>query len=353
MSATHPNRWLVMATLLGLLGATAGRAEKLHLIVACDTSAEADLGDDVIADKLAIERTFREHIPPAQLNLRTILGDQLSPETVRQNIDSLHVERQKDAIVFYYTGHGAFDSARGQFFALPKRQQILRSEIEAALIAKEPRVAVSITDCCAAGARFRGKDFTTEPEVKVPATISPLFHHLLFARCGLISITSSKPGEVSLTRGDGNGSLFTYPLTQYLQRNASRTLGWETLVEEVAGTVKEDFTAITKGKGIDTNRDGRPDQWTQTVHPFVLTPALGMWVEKQGAELLVTGVIPLSPAYHAGIEKNDAVLEINGSPLGSEQEYSDAVDRSPQIMSLKLRDHRQQRVVDVQATLNK
>jgi len=342
-----------MATLLGLLGTTAGRAEKVHLIVACDTSAEADLGDDVVADKISVETTFREQIPPAQLNLRMILGEQLSPQSVLQNIDSLRVERQKDVIVFYYTGHGAFDSARGQFFAMPKQQQILRSEVEAAIIAKEPRVAVSITDCCAAGARFRGKDFTIEPELKAPATISPLFHHLLFARCGLISITSSKPGEVSLTRGDGNGSLFTYPFTQYVRRNASRTIGWETLVEEVSKTVKEDFTSITKGKGVDANRDGRPEQWTQTVHPFVLTPALGMWVEKQGAELLITGVIPLSPAYHAGLEKNDAVLEINGSPLSSEQEYSDAVDRSPQTMSLKIRDHRRQRVIDVTAKLNK
>ncbi len=351
MSRTHFDRWLAIAGMLVLFHASEARSEKVHVIVACDTSAEADLGGDVVADQTAVQAVFRENIPESQLDMQTILGNELSPQAILQRVNSLQVEKRRDAVVFYFTGHGAYDESRGHFFALPNRTQLLRSELENAIVAREPRRAVTMTDCCAGGARYRGKALPSLA-AKRPSVVSPLFQHLLFDRCGFISITSSKPGEISLTRGDGKGSLFTYPFTMFMRKNADRQFNWETVLTRVASEVKADFKSVTKGKGIDTDQDGTPDQWTQTVHPFVLTPALGMRVQSQPEGLRITEIIPLSPAYQAGLETGDILLEINGAPVRTEAEYSTAVDRSPRTMRIKVRDHRQPRVADVVATLN-
>ncbi len=309
----------------------------LHVIIAADTSPQAGLGGDVVVDKKSIKRLFEDHVPAAQLRLQ-VVKEPLSTQNIVQAVNGLRVTAQEDSIVFYYTGHGAYDEAKGHFFDLAAtNQQLLRRHLKQALIKHEPRTAVLITDCCAAGAKFKGN----VKAVHVPANprqISPLLKHLLFDRCGIIDITSSKPGEVSLTRGDGKGSLFTYPFVTYLDKNSQKILSWDKIIGDVKATVQSDFDRVTKKKGVDTDGDRSPDQFTQTVYPFVLTPTLGMRVKFQNGNLVITEVLPLSPAFHAGLEVGDHLLEINGQPLPSEQAYSTAVDNSPRKMVLKVHD---------------
>ena len=358
-------RWLLLAGSLVFLGhTTEAWAQRVHLILACDTSREANLGGDVVADKIAIERLFKETIPEARLNTCRILGEELSPTKILGTVRSLPVERDKDAIVVYYSGHGAYDkelaslSANkelgedGHFFSLPNKTQLLRSDLRDAIVAKEPRTAVIVTDCCAAGRRFQGKG-TPEEAVKTAANIAPIFAYLLFERCGYVSITSSDPLQVSLTRGDGKGSVFTYPFVTYLRKNMNRRLAWEDILAAVGSQVQADFNAITKRKGVDTNGDGRPDQFKQTVCAFVVTPALGMRVQARQDGLKITEIVPLSPAYHAGLEVGDTLLAINDKPLRTQRAYSDAVDQSPRRMKLKVLDHRRQTEAEVFAMLNR
>jgi predicted metalloprotease with PDZ domain len=84
----------------------------------------------------------------------------------------------------------------------------------------------------------------------------------------------------------------------------------------------------------------------------VITPALGLRVKAENGGLLITEVLPLSPAYHAGLEVGDTLLEINGVPIRTEQQYSEAVDTSSPTMRLKVRDHRRPQVAEVKAMLN-
>jgi hypothetical protein len=308
----------------------------VHLIAAYDSSEEANLGGDVIADARSIVNAFRDNIPAGRLQVHSINGKKLNRASILSELSSLQVIRRDDSVVFFFTGHGAFDNERGHFFSLPhSHEEVLRSEVEAAIVSKKPRTGVIITDCCAAGAKYSGP-LPPEPlkALKEATDISPLFHHLFFARYGLISITSSKPGEVSLTRGDGKGSLFTYPFAAYLENNAHSRLSWKEVVGTVATTVQADFNKITAGKGVDKDGDGVFEQKGQTVCAFILTPALGARVKLLDNQLKVVQVIPLSPADCAGLTVDDQLIEVNGEAVQTEQQYGRAVDQSPRKIRL-------------------
>ena len=341
-----------MALLCGVFCGSVAYASKVHLVIACDDTQESGLGGDVVADKAAIENVFAMNIPAQQLSTSKIDGKDLSPESMLAAVAALRVERRKDSVVFYYSGHGAFDPQVGHFFSLPGKKRLLRSRLEQAIVAKEPLSAITITDCCAAGMRYQGTVRPTKTWVK-PSRISPLFERLLLGRSGLISVTSSEPYEVSITRGDGKGSLFTYSFAALLKENSQADWDWHVLLAKVTAQVKEDFTEVTNGKGLDTDGDGTIDQKTQTVHAFLITPRLGMRVREEAEGLRITQVVPLSPAFHAGLEVGDLLLEVNKVPIRTEQAYSAAVDNSPEIMTLKVRDHRTPRVVEATAHLNR
>lgn len=334
-------------------------AARIHLIVACDTTEEANLGADIVADKLAVQRLFQANVPAAQLTTRVIEGKQLSRQSMLTAVKDLRVVKREDSIVFYYTGHGAYDKEReGHFFSLPGKQQLSRNELEKVMIEKEPRAAITITDCCASGARFRGEPIVGKAFGR-PTRISPLFERLLLSRCGLFSITSSEPGQNSITRGDGKGSLFTYHFVEFMNDNGKRPLDWDDVIRRVKSTVQTDFAQLTKGKGIDSDGDGRPDQFKQTTHAFMLTPRLGLGAKQTGQALIINQVVPLSPAFHAksesgarvNIEEGDILLEVNGRPVRTEREYSDAVDNSPRTLTLKVRDGRASNEVVVATAL--
>ena len=129
--------WAV-STAAGLLAvallATPVLAASVHLLVATDNSEQSDLGADVEADKRAVQRLFESHVPANQLRVQTIEGRQLSKQNILQAVHRMPVRRQEDVVVFYFTGHGAFDDERGQFFSLPGKQQLLRSTLEQAII---------------------------------------------------------------------------------------------------------------------------------------------------------------------------------------------------------------------------
>ncbi len=333
-------RVLTLAMLTGLLAAQVQRPVhaqigNTHVIVVADTSEASGLGMDVHADQQMIARLFQENIPREQLNLHVLREADLNPEAIFRTINGLRVQRRRDSVVFYYSGHGAFDEDHGHFFALPGRRHILRSDIERAIIGKQPRTMITITDCCTAGARFHDKPPIARGVPEPPAVVSPLFRHLLFERHGTISITSSQPGELSITRGDGRGSLFTYPLVNFLQENAHRRLTWGEVTQAVARQVKRDFDEITRKEGIK-GLDGTI-QPTQTVHAFIITPALGARVVERGGRLEVSQVIPLSPAEHAGLKEGDTLVAINGDSLSTEKDYSRAVDNSPRDIRLTVR----------------
>jgi hypothetical protein len=324
----------------GLPGARgADGAQTVHVLIVADTTEEAGLGADVVADKNRIQTFFEENVPRRQLNVQSLSKEELTPQAIRSRLERLPVVRGQDALVFYFTGHAAVDQRTQEpYFVLPGKEQLLRRAVQEDMVRRGPRTAVMITDCCAALGRFRAeRPVLSTSRGPKGAEMSPLLKYLLFERCGLIDITSSQPGEVSLTRGDGRGSLFTYPLIKYLERNSAQRVTWEKVVEAVRDQVQKDFVKVTENKGVDAPLDGElVHQTTQTVHAYVITPALGMRVKRK-EELTITEIVPLSPAAQAGLKVGDILLTVNGARITTEAEYSRAVDNSPPTIKLQVR----------------
>jgi hypothetical protein len=283
-------------------------------------------------------------------------------------------------VVFYYSGHGAYDEQTGHYLDLPDRGLLRRETIRQTLLNHRPRLAVILTDCCYAykpaprrhDEAVGGVVSDEAPMVK----LTPLFESLFFTPRGLVDITSSSVGEVSMTRGDENGSLFTYPLTQYLVNNAQRRLGWREVFETVRAQVEKEYKVLNPdGVKFPDGKGGTKHQTNQTPLAFKLAepgsappgpvaagtpkppaggPVFGARAQaNNGDGVLVTQVVPGSPAERMGLEVNDVILSINGRPVASVRDYSEAIDQSPVVLQASVRNHRDGKVYEVKATLNK
>jgi hypothetical protein len=385
-------RGLVAVAVIAL-GAPAGRAEvegHVHLVIACDTNPAAHLGEAVTRDAANIGNVFSGDIPPAMRTITSIPTEQMNPQGILDAIDALPVAAGTDIVVFYYSGHGAYNPQMGPFLDLPERGTLRRSAIHQAIQRKGPKLAVVLTDCCyALKPRRQVQAYTMAPGAPTgeppEIVLSPLFESLLFRTTGIVDITSSKQGEISMTRDDNNGSVFTYPLVQFLRQNAQRPLSWGDVFQVVRRQVSADFKGSNPG-GVDINGDGASDQFDQTAFAFNLGrraddgappdgavppvdvgprppvvpppdrtgPVFGARGRDNGGEgVQITEVVPGSPAARAGLEANDVILEIDGQAIDSEAAYSDAVDRAGAVMQMRLRNWRDGQIYTADVNLNR
>lgn len=370
MTDRRTTRLVMQLTLLtGListaLAADVVQGQKIHLVVAYDDTPEAGLGSDIATDKINMIDVFQSNVPRRQLELIEISGASLKAngsQGVINTIRNLNVDRRRDSVVFYFTGHGKYDQKQGHVLVLPNRQTLVRNDLEQAIRDKEPRTLVTITDCCSVGPRALAANIR-RPKGFPPTRIDPLFEHLFFDFAGEFRFNSSSmptaenpKGQLSITRGDGKGSLFTYPFVEALRRpegKPRKIVSWVELINQVGTEVAEDFKQITKGKGIDTNNNGDPDQFTQTVYAFMITPRLGLRVQEKKGQLVVNQVVGLSPAFHAGLELNDIVTRVDGKAVKTEEEFSMAIDNiQGKQVRLDVYDHRAKRNVQILVKMN-
>ena len=349
---------MFVALVIGAATAGLSPGAVFHVLIATDTTAASGLGGDVARDSVLVESLFKNQVPPQQLRIVKLKEADLTPQGILNAVGALPITPGQDVVVFYYSGHGAFidDPKVGHFFSLPGGQTLTRLELEEKIAARKPLVAATITDCCAVGMRFPGA-IRGAAAVKVTQVVSPLFQHLFLKRRGLFSISSSKPGEYSLTRGDGHGSLFTMPFCEYLLKHKQERLNWDRVLVDVGQQVAVDFQKVAaagqKAGFILKDAQGNPiHQDTQTVYAYCLTPALGMYAKEEGGKLQVTRVVPLSPAAIAGLLEGDVLQEINGASVTTEQQYSDAVDKSPPAMRLKFSRKDNAETAEIQVELN-
>jgi len=75
--------------------------------------------------------------------------------------------------------------------------------------------------------------------------------------------------------------------------------------------------------------------------------------ENNGNGVKVTEVLANMPGQKAGIEVEDVILEINGTTIGGEQAYSDAIDRAGSVARMKVLCGKTGQTHDVDVELNK
>jgi len=227
--------------------ATLGR---LYVILATTDSDEA-CGKVAENNGNMISRLFQKHVADKAVTVLKIPPQNLSRQTTLSLIANLPI-RETDAVVFYYSGKGNFDRKYGQLFELPaSKEELYRSEIRSALLARKPRLCVLVSDCCdptvAMPAPVEEKPVEDQPNEDKPeendsneqngiaqkgivlenATETiPLFFSLFFTSRGVIDLNSTTYGQASCANENGAGC-FTEMFTGLLDVNRNKILSWQ------------------------------------------------------------------------------------------------------------------------------
>lgn len=348
----------------GTLGTTV-LGQTIHVILAAD-GTDTNIGNAVRADQANMSHLFQSNVPAANLNLIALDPSTLTLEGMLQAVERLNVA-PNDTVVFYYSGHGAFDANGGkQFFELSNnRGKLYRETLLAKMEEKKPRLAVLLSDCCnnvintVPGVREVG----VTPQIRAPGNFSPLFENLFVFCSGVVDVTSSRPGEFSFTINSKDGSIFTKALIDVAnQSKANDSMYWQVFHDSLSretnkifreghpsgvripGTFKAELEKANGGHPV-------PDvQMSQTVHKYQLPgegevttpvvqegPRLGLRAANHADGVQITAIHPNSPASRTNIVVGEIITAINGGAVHNETNYSEAVDHSPKTMILTLK----------------
>lgn len=232
---------------------------RLHVILAID-STSPDIRLDMRSNGYSLSQCIKQNVPRNRLNIVFIDDMRLNAANILRQIENLDVNSD-DAILFYYSGHGFYETGgRGTFITPPPDggNRFYLSTVDRALEAKHPRFRAVIFDCCSVTPE--GPLAHPAPIEQEAAEISPLFQSLFFDSQGSVILVSSKPGEYALChvplfgrrREDPSftyGSLFTGELLAILGKSQEEK-SWETVCPELRKNVSAAFQRIAKNGAI-------------------------------------------------------------------------------------------------------
>jgi hypothetical protein len=333
---------LFFSSLVAAAGAPPADA-KIHLVTACDFQS---FGNAAKNDEEQIVRLFKSHLPADRLHIVKLSRNGFNPSSILTAIEDLPIGGN-DAIVFYYSGHGGNDREKGHYLLFPHANSdplLFRSKLRSALQGRQ-RLTVILTDCCAVSMNIPKTIFPMPTFPEQSDRISRLFEGLFFEERGLIDITSSSPGEASISLSDGSGSIFTISLCRLLNSShlRNRKLTWFEVFYQCKKKAIENFESVSpNGIEVETfDDDGKQlfdgnslpimhHQDAQRAFAFrIPKPQLGLGARpKPEGGLVVTLLVPDLPAARAGINEGDVILAVDGKRIGSESDFDKSVDRA-------------------------
>lgn len=342
-----------------------GQEPIIHLLVVADTNDKM-IGESVKADLDRVQDLFHAHVPAAQLRVEALSGSRVRPGSILQAIRGLTIHPNRDAVVFYYSGHGAFDQQAGEHILQPQRKPLDRKDVRAALRQLRPRLTVLLTDTCSVYIR---RAVVGAPPPGPPITrVAPAFKSLFLDPSGLIDISCSKPGEKA--RGIDSGGYFTMILDGYLRQNAKRGLAWPAILAAINTDMQQfpdaEQTAYMVSR-IGGNNDVPPVDSDVAVRPTVGV-RFGVVGERTTRSAAVGGVEVTSvvPGYPAArlvnpadgrtyqlVPGRDIITHINGQPVSNRAELYDAVGKSPPQMTVRVYDTRDRSTTEYNVDLSK
>lgn len=338
--------------LAGILASAAAAADKMHVIIVQSvTVAGADLDALHVGYLDAMYRDLSQTEGQGTVVLQDKQGG--NKQRIYEAIDDLkqHVG-PRDAVLFYYSGHGAIDQ-KGHFLALDDRTQIQRNDLRQKLQALGGRLTIIVTDCCAVLAT------PAPPTAPAPDEDEAMRRRFLgnmkrlLAASGTVDINSSSPGEVAW--GNKSGGLFTTQFTKTLM--LEEVADWSALTRKVSTNTLASYKEF---RTRNINSGGRSDglgqgelrmlrnQAQQQPHVFVMD--LGGMKQPPAIAVNPVGPAPLpQPAVGAGVrvarvtdgttatnlwlnrtqmklEVGDRILAINGQAIDSSDQFGEVID---------------------------
>lgn len=353
--------------------ATGGQAQRVHLLVAGDT-LDRNVGKAIDRDLGNIVITFFILLREGQLDHARLSGGDVTAENILNAVERFRVQPD-DAVVFYWGGHGAFDSD-GQYLQMPKGGNLYRSTLLGAMKKKQARLIVLLTDCC--------NEYSDQGTGKPPISpsspdprrgTSPLFDELFFKARGVVDVNAAAQGEVAL--GTKEGGLFTLSLAYMMPgrrsadddgsgepfgvfwHHAQQRTPWQTVIQESRRQVQELFEQVSPD-GL-AGRDGKvyhrqtvvawslpeqakpqpqPDRGSRFGVEALDNKGEGVRIIRVWAGYPGTRVSDAGSGESLQLQRGDVILSINGRQLHNSQDYWDAVKSSPQTMEFTVRDVR-------------
>ena len=366
-------------------GAAAAAEPRVFLITAADKGnfPAGSVRDKIHADENSMQAIFHDLVKEKGVVEYVHVPNDDGPikiEDVRSTLDKVAamVVPEKDAVVFYFSGHGYFDPKVRTFNLVVAEKQeakgLPRTEVRNQLLAMKPRLAVLLTDCCAAEQRLSLVRCIDSLPVSV-ATRSPLFRSLFLETSGIVDITSSTPPQLSWVSGEYKNSVFTWALVKTLdERKQDGNATWRDVFDAARDvTVKQSiqesekfggdrkqvpllvrYEGTYRGRNFEKVRiddgEGLPQDNppVQRREPFGLTMRL-----LDNGSAIVTGVKPGSPVDRAGIEADDVIVRWGAvGPFENLQHLDRVVDEGGGDVVLTIRNHRDGQLYETRVNAN-
>jgi hypothetical protein len=197
-------------------------ATRVRILLVIDTTArQRERGRDRLRSLLL--SALRQQSLPCTLNV--LEGDAITARNVLEYYRTLKTGPD-EALFFYYVGHGEISRSRGQLLCL-KDRSFFRAELRSAMLQRNPRLAVILTDACSTGIN-RGEKTPAEGSA-VPAQSMPhmrgsgsVLRDLLFRHSGLVVISSAEPGTPAWAGPEQGVSPFNTALCTLLAAPSTR-----------------------------------------------------------------------------------------------------------------------------------
>lgn len=336
----------------------------VHVLLVGDTH-DPTIGAGVREDLARFTATLQRLTPDGvRVNFMTVQGTMATQQNILAAIAGLNVGKN-DTVVFYWSGHGAYDDA-GHFLILPKVEPMYRTQIINAMEAKQPRLTIVITDSC-------HEWVSSHLVAKRTANYAPsetslvkdnfrLFTELLLKPYGLIDVNGAAPGEMAVMCD--TGSLFTFVLCNQLQERSADQLSWRDLLALVNSDVREvSSRAYRNGKQNASQSRVYDHQsvriwalpWDERGYRFGLTVGEnwgdGVYVAQVFAGYPANNLRDMQTMVLYSLQPGDIIVAVNSQNIRNVRDFMSAVANSPQTMQLAVRDARSGRIHQFQSTL--
>lgn len=305
------------ALIIVLNCAATASAQHLHAILVGDTDA-SDITWSIRPQLDRLERTLEVGLPRGQVTVTILTGRQVTADGITRRLRTLRINANQDAVLFFYAGHGGFDSNRGHYLDLSNGRTLYRAELEEAMTQPAtPRFWAMITNSCAV-------DIAAAP---LPPEVdrTRLLTHLFFETDGCVDFNSCRPGQVAW------GDLFTRNFCDVLDENCAEALDWD----EVFNLTRERTALEAENLSIDGVVEPYShlgiQQQTQTVYSFKEIDGVNVNGRRLGIELdgaVIIHVDEDSPAAEAGLTAGMKVHSINGQRVSASEQVTAAINSS-------------------------
>jgi len=193
---------------------------KLHALFLIDSQAES-VGKAVTVDGKRMEVLLRGGVPKDRLALTVLTENDVTNEKIVEYYKGLK-SGPGDALLCFYSGHGATDTEHGHYLSLQNSGPFMRSQLRDLMYAHKPGLAVILTDCCSVRMRVDVKRSILE----MPGSarqLDPALNALFFRHRGLVDITAATGNGAWCN--DEVGGLFTFNLVKVIDRHSKLTAG--------------------------------------------------------------------------------------------------------------------------------